>query len=99
MRVIQKGDIVVISKTVDLSKYPHLDAEWTSLRASHFGRQGKVVKVDRTLKGNSIVYVRLLENTPDLKVLGFYWFTGDVSLLPGAKWRRQAIGEGNENWG
>jgi len=94
MRVIQEGDIVVISKTVDLSKYSHDNGWYTALRIPHLGELGRAVKVSRTSSGKDICYVDILETSPTIKAKRFYWYTDDISLSSLFKWRRQSIKRG-----
>jgi len=96
MPVIQEGDIVVISKAVNLSKYPYINDLWISLRASHVGRQGRVLGISRTSDGRSICSVELLETSPTLKVTQLSWYIDDVSLSLRSKWRRQTVIKGEE---
>jgi len=92
MRVIRKGDTVVISKTVNIQWYKDSEVGWEPSIAEHLGKSGKVVLLGQNWKGDKLVAVRVSDKRLGLSK-AFWWSEEDVSLFLSSKWRRRHLGK------
>ena len=93
MRVIQEGDIVVISKNLDKSKY-NQGVWWNPFVTECLGKLGKVTYIGKSFAGDTVVCVEFQDPQIAPMLQTFGWFLEDVLLHYRSKWRRQSIGEG-----
>jgi len=88
MRAIQEGDMVIISESLDIYKYPGL--WWNPLAANCLGRSGRVMLVGESFSRDTVVWVKFQDYPVPRLSQTFCWLLEDVSLHPLHKWRRQS---------